>query len=294
VQEQNTSTGTANLLTGLGLDEILTRTDASGTMGFLTDQIGSTSGLVNSSGSLQTTYTYEPFGSTSTSVTANGNPYQFTGRELDPNSGLYFMRNRYYSPTLQRFLSPDPSGLAGGDANLYAYVGNDPTNLIDPTGLLPIAVADPDMGSVGQYIRMRGDDGSLDVSGPCGGPCGDTPGVENAPFAPNIGPLQIQGGNLLLVGSSGSPYLFDYQQFNEQALKAYPNKAGRPDENHHVVPKYLGGYKNGPTVRLNPAYHQQITNAFIGAYKYGQPPPNATKLLEMLIEAYAQYPILLF
>jgi RHS repeat-associated protein len=199
VQEQNVNGAeTANLLTGLGLDEILTRTDSSGAMGFLTDQIGSTYGLVNSSGALQTTYTYGPFGATSASGTANGNPYQFTGRELDPNSGLYFMRNRYYSPTLQRFISPDPIGIAGGDANLYAYARNNPTNLIDPAGLFAIGVGDPaDMGSVGQYIRMQGDSGSSDSPpGACDGPCGDIPGVQNAPFTPNIGPLQIQGGML--------------------------------------------------------------------------------------------------
>ncbi len=67
--------------------------------------------------------------------TASTSTYQFTGRELDPNSGLYYLRNRYYSPTLQRFISPDPAGLAGGDVNLYAYAHNDPTNLTDPLGL---------------------------------------------------------------------------------------------------------------------------------------------------------------
>ncbi len=82
-----------------------------------------------------TTYTNGPFGQTTRNGTANANPYEFTGRELDPNSGLYYLRNRYYSPTLSRFLSPDPMGIAGGDANLYAYAHNDPTNLIDPLGL---------------------------------------------------------------------------------------------------------------------------------------------------------------
>ena len=59
--------------------------------------------------------------------------YQFTGREND-GTGLYFYRARYYSPTFQRFVSQDPIGFAGGDANLYAYVYNNPANLIDPFG----------------------------------------------------------------------------------------------------------------------------------------------------------------
>jgi RHS repeat-associated protein len=61
-------------------------------------------------------------------------PFEYGGRELDP-TGLYYMRVRYYSPGLQRFISPDPSGLGGGDVNVYGYAGNSPTNFSDPTGL---------------------------------------------------------------------------------------------------------------------------------------------------------------
>jgi len=57
-----------------------------------------------------------------------------TGREND-GTGLYYYRARYYSPTLQRFISEDPIGFAGGDVNFYAYVGNNPIRYIDPRGL---------------------------------------------------------------------------------------------------------------------------------------------------------------
>ena len=61
------------------------------------------------------------------------NPYEYTGREND-GTGLQFNRARYYSPTLQRFVSEDPIGLTAGP-NLYAYGLNSPVDLNDPSGL---------------------------------------------------------------------------------------------------------------------------------------------------------------
>jgi RHS repeat-associated protein len=91
-----------------------------------------------------TSYTYEPFGRTTVSGTSSTNPFRFTGREEDSTGALslYHYRARYYSPTLQRFLTEDPIGHAGGDANLYGYVGSAPTVWTDPWGLVgwpPIA-----------------------------------------------------------------------------------------------------------------------------------------------------------
>jgi RHS repeat-associated protein len=59
--------------------------------------------------------------------------FQYTGRENDSN-GLYYYRDRYYSPVLGRFVNEDPLGFGGG-INFYAYVGDDPTNFNDPFGL---------------------------------------------------------------------------------------------------------------------------------------------------------------
>ncbi len=62
------------------------------------------------------------------------NPFQYTGREND-GTGLYYYRARYYDADVGRFVSEDPIRFAGGDVNFYAYVGNNPVNMIDPFGL---------------------------------------------------------------------------------------------------------------------------------------------------------------
>ncbi|EAM1086492.1 RHS repeat-associated core domain-containing protein [Salmonella enterica] len=62
------------------------------------------------------------------------NPLRFQGQYEDEESGLFYNLNRYYQPELGRYITPDPVGLTGG-LNQYAYVGNSPTQWIDPLGL---------------------------------------------------------------------------------------------------------------------------------------------------------------
>ena len=59
----------------------------------------------------------------------------FTGKWFDRATGLQWNLNRWYNPAIQRWMSEDPIGFAGGDANLSRYVGNAPTGFIDPDGL---------------------------------------------------------------------------------------------------------------------------------------------------------------
>ena len=61
------------------------------------------------------------------------NPFQYTGRELDSETGLYYYRARYYDSGIGRFLGEDPYGFGGG-INFYSYVGNEPTGYLDPFG----------------------------------------------------------------------------------------------------------------------------------------------------------------
>lgn len=65
------------------------------------------------------------------------NPWRYAGQYEDTTTGLYKMGARYYQPELGRWTQPDPSGLAG---NAYAYVGGNPVNFVDPSGLFGIDV----------------------------------------------------------------------------------------------------------------------------------------------------------
>ena len=134
-QEQNGSgVVTAALLTG-GVDEILARMTSAGVDTPLTDALGSVIAETNAAQAVTTDYGYEPYGNTSLTGTITENTQQYTGREND-GTGLYYYRARYFSPLAARFMSEDPIGFAGGN-NLYTYVGGNPTNYVDPYGLLP-------------------------------------------------------------------------------------------------------------------------------------------------------------
>ena len=113
MQELSSGTPTANLLTGLGIDEFFTRTDSVGVRNYLTDALGSSVALADGSGTVQTEYTYEPFGATTASGASTSNAVAFTGREAD-GTGLYYYRTRFYHPTAQRFISEDSLGFLAG------------------------------------------------------------------------------------------------------------------------------------------------------------------------------------
>jgi RHS repeat-associated protein len=131
-QELSGGTILANLVSG-GIDEVFTRTDSAGTFTQLKDAMGSTVALVDTTGNIVTTYAYNQFGNSAASGAASTNPFQYTGRENEGN-GLYYYRARYFSSPMGRFISEDPLKFSAG-INFYRYVGDDPINESDPSGL---------------------------------------------------------------------------------------------------------------------------------------------------------------
>jgi RHS repeat-associated protein len=133
VQEIENSAVSANYIRTMNIDEPLARIKADGTVRYYQrDGLWSIIALTDEGGVVRTQYSYDPFGAVSITGEQSENPFQYTGREND-NTGLYYYRARYYSPELQRFISEDPIRFKGG-LNFYAYVGNDPINITDPTG----------------------------------------------------------------------------------------------------------------------------------------------------------------
>lgn len=103
------------------------------------DMLGAVSNLTSGTGASEWTYSYEPFGSSRSSTkndpNAPLNPMQFTGEYLD-STGLYYLRARQYAPAVGKFVQVDPVPTAPGEpyASAYAYAGDRPTVLTDPSG----------------------------------------------------------------------------------------------------------------------------------------------------------------
>jgi RHS repeat-associated protein len=110
---------------------------AGATSFYSADGLGSVTSLTSAAGALTQTYGYDSFGKQTSSSGSLTNPFQYTARELDAETGLHYYRARYYDPSTGRFISEDPISVEGGP-NFYAYVQNNPANLMDPSGLLSV------------------------------------------------------------------------------------------------------------------------------------------------------------
>ncbi|MEV8443248.1 colicin E3/pyocin S6 family cytotoxin, partial [Actinosynnema sp. NPDC051121] len=115
-----------------GPDGPIAQVGSAGTQWFFHDQIGSTRALVNGSGTIVGKYGYTEYGVASRTGTAT-TPLQYTGQYTDAETGFVYLRARYYDPATAQFLTVDPK--VGETGTPYSYVGGDPLNDLDPTGL---------------------------------------------------------------------------------------------------------------------------------------------------------------
>ena len=115
---------------GLPVEQI----DSSGaSLYFQHDQYGSTRMLTDSAGAAVATYTYDPYGNLTSKTGTADTALRWNGQYQDTDTGLYYLRARYYDPLTAQFLTVDP--LVALTQQTYAYAGDNPLTFVDPLGL---------------------------------------------------------------------------------------------------------------------------------------------------------------
>ena len=102
---------------------------------YLYDGKGNVTALLDGTQSVVASYGYSPFGRLMAKEGSVDQPFQFSTKRYDEQTGLSYFGYRFYYPSVGRWTTRDPIGLAGGDLNLYGFVLNNPVNFYDPLGL---------------------------------------------------------------------------------------------------------------------------------------------------------------
>jgi RHS repeat-associated protein len=166
--EMNASTGQVarRYVFGPGADEPLVWYEGSGTSDrrFLhADERGSIVAVSNGAGTVTNVNSYDEYGAP---ASGNAGRFQYTGQAWINEIGLYYYKNRFYSSGLGRFLQTDPIGYGDG-LNMYGYVGGDPVNFTDPTGLAVVPCDSEDCNDIvviGRRIKEAAEGGTGDAA----------------------------------------------------------------------------------------------------------------------------------
>jgi RHS repeat-associated protein len=155
-----------------GLDFPLAMRQSNTTSLFHLDGQGNVYLLTDLNGTRRSEYRYRGYGDRYVTPVgeAVASPFGYKGREEDRETGLVYLRHRYYSPRLERFVNQDPIGIAGG-LNTYGFAGLSPVNASDPMGLCSKwiyrtsdghqweeydwACMDAVMRALGQFVNMQ-------------------------------------------------------------------------------------------------------------------------------------------
>jgi RHS repeat-associated protein len=213
-----------------GLNEFYGQVNSGGTpQWLLTDNLGSVRQVVNTSGTVLDQLTYDPFGGLVSETNAtNGDRFKYAGGAYDSITGQYQFGARYYGPSDGRFESQDPLGFAAGDTDLYRYVFNGPTDVVDPTGLEPPIYHYPYGSPKIGYGAYGGGPGALGYN-PFGTPL---PGLTrpSPSYLPVRGPSAWYCGSPAPIGAPWQGYYPPPAPWTPTQVEPLPPKADLPRE----------------------------------------------------------------
>lgn len=263
-----------------GLLGITFRTDGQNQQSFFrTNQHGDVSAVTNADGSLLTSYRYDAYGNIISESNSNDdNPFAYCGEYLDKETGLIYLRNRYYDPEVGRFITQDPikDGL-----NWYVYCNSNPVMFVDPSGhsidtIVDVAGA---VWSLGEFLAAPTLPNALSL-------VWDVAAIV-VPFVP--GSYITDGGKYILKTTSKSDSVADSFKVLKVADRAKAIKDGALTmpykalkklsqntglEAHHLIEKRfakkLGINENDIlSIAIDPDTHKKITKAFRDEIDYG-------------------------
>jgi RHS repeat-associated protein len=244
VTEVNSAgTTISRFIQSLGTDEHLADRQDGQWFYYEQDALGNVTSLTDNTGTVAAGYTYSSFGVPTQDVGTLDQPYRFTGREWDSETGLYFYRARYIDASIGRFISEDPIRFAAG-VDFYRYAMNNPTRLTDPTGFAPPCLnvknfvdfmnaqdkgRDKSTSNCAQSVKNGLDAGFGGKQGETlhGGPQNYGPGLQQLGFTPISNTSPLKPGDIMLFQPpskndkwghiqmwNGTNWLSDYIQRN--------------------------------------------------------------------------------
>jgi RHS repeat-associated protein len=203
--------GSTNYVTGPGglpLEQI----QGSTATYYQQDQLGSTRALTNQSGAVVGTATYDAYGNPTAPTTGATTPFGYAGQYTDAESGLIYLRARFYDPSTGQFLSRDP---AVATTRLpYVYTGDNPLSATDPSGLWGF-INNFDLGPVGNFFcdtfmlclaaRQPAVIGAAGAAAGCIVACGPAVGLTGASAGPVVAAGDSTGFFEAVTNSWGRP-----------------------------------------------------------------------------------------